>query len=100
MNICEPPLEPDCDFNPTEDWVNVDELEKYDDAKEHLEEVIHQLYNIGNVNALENAIEELANVFDVNLPNKEPKLCKKEDEMHDLSVQLITSKVNLPKIDC
>jgi len=100
MTICEPPLEPDCDFDPMEDWVHVDELNKYDDAKEHLEEVIHQIYNIGNVNALEDSLEGLANVFDINLPSKEPKLAKKEDELLDLNLSLITAKVNLPKTDC
>lgn len=54
--------------------------------------------NIGNVNALEDALEELANVFDVNLPNKEPILVTKSDDAGDLSVELIDAKINLPKI--
>jgi len=84
-------------FDSMEDWVHVDELKKYDDAKDQLEELIHQIYNIGNVNALEDALEDLAGIFDIKLPNKEPKLVKKKSESFDLSIQFITAKINTLK---
>jgi len=98
MNMYEPPLDPYCDFDPMEDWVHVDELKKYDAAEEFLKEVINQVYNTGDVIALEDALEELANVFDIKLPRKEPKLTTKDDEAYGLRVQFITKTINLPKI--
>lgn len=87
-NICEPPLEP-CDFyDPMEDWVHVDELEKYDDAKDKIEEIIHQVYNIGNVQLLEEAIDELASIFELKLPTTQPKLVNKEKHMYESIVQM------------
>ena len=78
----EPPLEPSDDFD------CCDELTKYDDVKEFLEEVIHQVYNIGNVDALEGALDELVNIFNLKLPRTKPKLIKKPDELYDLAVHL------------
>ena len=72
MYICEPPLEPYCDFDPMDGWVHVDELSKYDDAKEFLKEVINQIYNVGNLDDLENALDELVNIFGIRLPSKQP----------------------------
>jgi len=87
MNMYEPPLEPYCDFDPMDDWVHVDELNKYDDAECYLKQVINQIYNVGNIDALEDALEELANVFDINLPNKQPIIAKM-NEVYDKNVQL------------
>lgn len=97
MNTYEPPLEPCCDFDPYEEWVHVDELDKYDDAEQFLKEVINHIYNTGNTNELENSLDELAGVFNLKLPNKEPKLTNK-DELYGLNVRFITNTVNLSKI--
>lgn len=64
-------------IDPTEDWVHIDELTKYDYAEEHLKEVINQVYNIGNIYALEDALDNLAGIFEISLPNKNPKLIKR-----------------------
>ena len=96
MYMYEPPLEPY--FDEMAEWVHIDELEKFDDAKDYLKEVLNQFYNVGNINALESALEDLANIFEINLPIKEPKLVQKEDESCCLHMQFITSKINLPKI--
>ena len=98
MNTYEPPLEPYCDYDPMDDWVHVDELDKYDDAEKSLKDVINHLYNTGDVEGLEDSLEELASVFDINLPNLKPKLIKKDNESYDFRVQFITNTINLPKI--
>ena len=64
----EPPLEPYCDYNPTDDYVHVDELSKYDDAKDLINKLINILYKSGDVFQFENNFEELASIFDVSLP--------------------------------
>ena len=93
-NLYEPPLEPYDDYDHM-DWVHVDELTKYDSAKAHLEEVLHQVYNIGNVCALENALDELADVFDIKLPAKKPRLVKRADDLYDFSVRMSQSFASL-----
>ena len=84
--------------DPMEDWVHVDELQKYDDAKEHIEEIVHQVYNIGNVEALTKALEALTEIYDVDLPEKKPKLVKRRDEAYDFVVQLNRSLARLSKL--
>ena len=72
MNMYEPPLEPFDDFDLMDEWVPVDELSKYDNAKEFLKEVVNQIYYVGDVDALEDALDELTGVFDLKLPSKHP----------------------------
>jgi len=76
MKLYEPYLEEEnyTYVNPMEDYIHIDELKKYDDAKEHLEEIIHQLYNSGNIDSLEDALYELTNIFEIKLPIKKPIL--------------------------
>lgn len=77
-NIYEPPLDPDF-YYPMEEFVNVDELDKYEiDGKELFKKVLHHIYDTGDVENLEDVLDELATIFDVNLPKKNPKLIKKE----------------------
>lgn len=86
MNMYQPPLEPYDDYDPMEDWVHVDELEKYDNAEEFLKEVINHVYNTGDIDELENSLDELAGVFNLKLPNKQPLIAKKEP--YENTVQL------------
>jgi len=74
--------------NSYEEYIHVSDLEKYEDAKEWVEELRHHFYNTGNLKLLENALSELGAVFDVKMPNKEPKLQKKRDPLFDFGVQL------------
>jgi len=74
MNIFEPSLEPYCDYDPMEDWVHVDELSKYDDAESLIRKIIKNLYTTGDVLQFEDDFEELANIFDVNLPHDDIKI--------------------------
>ena len=93
----EPPLEPYVD--PMEEWVHVDEVAKYEyDAKECFEKILHCVYNTGDVEGLEDALDEMASIFEAKLPDKQPKLMKKPDQLYDFSVQLTRAMAKLSSI--
>ena len=60
-------------------------------AQDWMEEVLHQVYNIGNVSLLENALEELAALLEVEFPKGTPRIEKKKCELFDLGVELMKS---------
>ena len=96
--MLEPLLDID-DFDTTRDWVHVDDLSRRDDdARGHLSEVIRQLYSIGDVYALESALEELAAAFGLRLPKTPPKLILSND-VHGFAVHKILAMVVLPTGD-
>ena len=66
----------------------MDEVAKYDDAKDWLKEVLHHVYVTGNVQLFEDAIEELCAIFEVKLPKTHTKFQKKRSELFDFAVQL------------
>ncbi len=47
---------------------------EYDEAKEWLKDLIHQVYNTGDIDDIERSLEEVACKFELNLPAKEPKI--------------------------
>ena len=77
MSIYESYISHDEYIDPLEDWVHISDLQKYDHAKTNLEEIIHQIYDIGDICAFENALEELASIFDIKVPNNELKIVAK-----------------------
>ena len=85
----EPPLEPYCDYNPIDDYVHIDELSKYDDAKDLINKLINILYKSGDVLQFENDFEDLASIFDVNLPFENIKIKQNDDE----SIPLIRNRI-------
>lgn len=76
------------DYDPYEDYVHIDELEKYDEAKGFLEEILRHIYTTGDIELLEDQLEELCAVFDLKIPKSAPKLQKKRSELFDFAVQL------------
>lgn len=80
MNMYEPPLEPYCDYDPYEDYVHIDELSKYDDAEGLIKKIIKNLYNTGNVSQFEDDFEDLAWIFNVNIPATNIKIKGDNDE--------------------
>ena len=71
-NMCEPPLEPIID--PMSEYVHVDELEKYANAEYFLRRIIKNLYNAGDLIKFEDDLEELANIFELKLPEEPLKI--------------------------
>jgi len=83
----------DCECDPYEGYVHIEELRKYDSASDWIKEVIHHVYATGDINMLEGALEELGSIFDICLPSTSPKVQKKNRELFDFSVQLIQDQV-------
>ena len=75
-------------IDPYEDYVHIDELAKYEEAADYLKDMIRQVYEEGNVTLFEDALEDLAAIFDINLPKKAPKIEKKRSELFDFAVGL------------
>lgn len=77
-------------YHDREEWMTVDDFEHFKaNAADWMEEVLHQVYNIGNVSLLENALEELAALLEVKFPKGEPKIERKKNELFDFGVQLM-----------
>lgn len=49
-------------------FVHVDELTKYDDAKEILKKILKLAYVTGDTLTLEDKLEELCGIFEIKLP--------------------------------
>ena len=78
-------------------WVYIEDIEKFkENASDWLEEIVHQVYNIGNVSMLEEALEELCGMFDVNLPKGKAKLQRKKNELFELG---LTLSKNIPSVE-
>lgn len=56
------------------DFVGPEEIRDYHSAKEWIEEIVYQLYEGGDVNAIENAAQELAFHFGIKFPKSEIKI--------------------------
>lgn len=82
-------------YEEREQWMTVDEFVNFKGcAADWMEEVLHQVYNIGNVSLLENALEELAALLEVKFPKGTPRIEKKKCELFDLGVELMKSGSN------
>ena len=57
-----------------DDYVPREKINKYEDAEEWIKEMIHHMYDTGDVEALENAFDELAGIWGLRLPEREPKI--------------------------
>ena len=75
----------------SEQWVHVDNLEKYDYAKEWIDEVVHHMYNTGDVDEMENALDELLAIFSGKLPPNSPKIQKKQSNLFNFAIDLSRS---------
>lgn len=75
-------------YDQYEDYVHIEELEKYNDAKGYLEEILRHIYTTGDIELLEDQLEELCSVFDIKIPKSSPKLQKKMSKLFDFIVQL------------
>lgn len=63
----EPPLEPDYfDDDTVAIADSLAQLERYDGVKPLIETLIHNFYVTGDKDEIENALDELADVFEVN----------------------------------
>ena len=58
------------------DHVSMDEHQPYLDAKEWVEELMDHLYVTGDIQALEEALEELASVWNLPIPKAPLKIIK------------------------
>ena len=76
------------DYYDSDEWVHKDNLKKYDDAKEWIEETLHHVYNTGNIDELEIALDELTAIFDIKIPSTLPKLKRKQSDLFNLALDL------------
>lgn len=57
-----------------DEFVHVNELTKYENAAEYVEEIVKHVYLTGDVRELEKQLEELAHVFHLQIPDGSPKI--------------------------
>lgn len=67
-------------YGEPEDYVHRDEIKCYDDAKEWIEEIIKCVYDTGDVESMENALDELAAIWKITLPSQDPLIEKKGEQ--------------------
>jgi len=82
------------EYDPYEDYVHIDELDKYDSAKINVAEIIRHIFVTGDIELLKEELTELCDVFDLKMPQTLPKIQKKRSELFDFCVQLTQSYAN------
>ena len=55
-----------------DDFVHIDELDKYIDAESLIKDLIKHVYITGNVKDLEDSLDELCDVFNLKIPYSKP----------------------------
>lgn len=86
MSYCNEPT-----YDIDDDFVYIEELLRYEDAKELVEDLIHHIYNTGSVPSIEDALEEVANIWDLKLPSGNPRISKKQDNIFfNMGAQMMT----------
>ena len=75
----------------TEDpcYVPVEEIEKYESAKEWLVELLHHIYETGDIDALEVALEEAIHPFGLKLPEGEPVIKSNKSTYFEHAIEMI-----------
>lgn len=73
-------------------WVHEDDLPNLDSVEDFLKGVIEAVYVTGNVEELENCLDEICSQFNLKLPAGEPVMCRKpknfSDKLFDFGVAL------------
>ena len=59
-------------------WVHEDELPDLEFGKSMMESLINSVYETGDVELLEDCLDELATLFNLRLPDKNPRIEKKK----------------------
>lgn len=73
--------EPDYEETPADHgWIHEDDLPDLDGVKDFLTGVLEAVYVTGDVDALENCLDEICSQFDLKLPAGLPVLAKKKTE--------------------
>lgn len=75
-----------------DEMVSIDELTKYVDAKEWMEELLHATYRTGNVQDFENALDELSRVWGLSLPSGEMRVQERRDDWFDAAKAICGGK--------
>ena len=57
-----------------DDYVPREQINKYEGAEDWIKEMIHHMYDTGDVVALENAFDELVGIWGLRLPEGAPKI--------------------------
>lgn len=82
---------PDSWYNPDPDpitpadygWIHKDDVPDLDHCMDMLKGILEAVYVTGNVEELENCLDELSGQFDLKLPAGAPVLCRKPIEISD-----------------
>jgi len=85
-----------------DEYVHRDELIKYEEAKEWIKEMIHHMYDTGDIVEMENALDELTGIWGLRLPEHEPKIQIKHEyiphsKKHDLSKNIWEMGIEMMK---
>lgn len=78
----------ECDYWPYEDYMEEEGVEKEQETKALINEILEHVYVTGNVQLFEDTLEELCVNFGVKVPETMPKFQKKRSELFDFAVQL------------
>lgn len=83
------------DYYPhSEHYVEPEDIERLESGKEWVEELIACIYYKGDIEGLENALEELAHVFDLKIPETDPVIQSKTSKWLQLGTALMHAQAN------
>jgi hypothetical protein len=93
--------EPDCDPETPADygWVREEDIPDLDSVKDFLKGVIEAVYVTGNVEELENCLDEICGQFDLKLPAGQPVVINRQstkfsEKLFDFGVALSRAQAN------
>lgn len=92
--------EPDVDPETPADygWIREDDIPDLGRVKDFIKGVLEAVYITGNVEQLENCLDEICGQFDLKLPAGNAVMCRKPDELSnklfDLGVALSRAQAN------
>lgn len=69
-------------------WVSESEMPKVNIVKDYLQGVINAVYKTGNIFELENCLDEICEQFDLKLPQGNPVICRKSNELSNQLFEL------------
>ena len=88
----------DYEYDPMEGYVPSQELDKFLNVEEFVKEIIHHMYETGDVDKIEDALDEITGVWGLQLPNKGPMIQKQVEKRMDVAREVYEMGVQLMKL--
>lgn len=69
---------------------STNQVARFEDAKEWLEELLYHMYTTGSVLGMEGALDELSGLWDIKLPKSAPVIQKTPKQLFDFVLSQTT----------